>query len=190
MLRNKSAALLVAATLVGAGTAVASSAPSTAANGPGTEAQLINTDREWIALVQNSESKKVGKLISSDFQMTHGDQWTYGEPPLFAENREAYLKRIAIPNYYSCSALDNIQVELHKTSALTYGRNLVGFTANKGKPNAYFVIWYVHLYEKKGSKWLLASQRTVRGPHYGATPAEALEGTGPASSALVCPDVP
>jgi hypothetical protein len=178
--------LVLAAVLGGVVTTAGSSSAVGPRGGPSTEAQLIGLDQKVAALAVQGRSREVGKLLSPDFHMTHGDQWTYGEEPLFQDTRESYLTRISDPDFYSCLVVGDVEVEAHRDVAMTYGRMLTAYTANIGQPNAYFVIWYIHLYEKKNGKWFYASQRTVKGPHFGATEAEALAGMGPANSELTC----
>ena len=66
-------------------------------------------------------------------------------------------------------------------------RYLASQVANVGTSRAYFTVWYERVYEKHGNDWIYLSHRTVKGPHFGATPEEAKQDMGPADPALTCP---
>lgn len=174
----------IAAALVLSGTAAV--AAPVAFSKPSDEEQVLGLDQWFGDVVVAGDAETADEFLSPDFSMTHGDQWTYGEKPSLVDTKETFLPRVA-SKAYLCIQFDNVKTEMHGDVAITYGRYLASQAANVGTPRAYFSVWYERVYEKHGNKWVYLSHRTVKGPHFGATVAEALADMGPANPNLTCP---
>lgn len=191
-MKKSTRAILSAAVAVGlvlSGSAALASQPHGAGHGHkhlSDKEQVLQLDQKVGDLVVAGDTKAVDKILSPDFQMTHGDQWTYGEKPSLVDTKATFLPRVT-SKAYLCIQFDDIQVEMHGDVAITYGRYLASQRANVGTPNAYFSVWFERVYEKKGNHWIYLSHRTVKGPHFGATVAQALQDMGPADPNLTCP---
>lgn len=177
----------VAASLIFSGSAAvaAQDHPAHAPKPKSAQEQVLAFEKEFSARVVAGDVRAVDKMLAPDFQMTHGDQWTYGETPSAVDDRTAFLARVASMSY-GCFEFDNVKTEMHGNVAITYGRYLGTVPMWAGTDKAFFSVWYERVYEKHGHSWTYLSHRTVKGAHYGATAAQALEGMGAPDPALTC----
>ncbi|SDM02491.1 nuclear transport factor 2 family protein [Nonomuraea jiangxiensis] len=182
----------VTRTAVAAASACALLLVGTAANAgaspggkPTDEQSVIDFEHRFADWVVAGDVDAVDRVLAPDFQMTHGDQWTNGGTPSAVDDRQTFLGRVAGKSY-GCFEFDNVKTEMHGKVAITYGRYLGTVPMWAGTPRAFFSVWYERVYQKHGNSWTYLSHRTVKGAHYGATAAEALDGMGPANPSLTC----
>jgi hypothetical protein len=182
VIRTAVAATFAGALLLGGAAASASDSSGRTATD---EESVINFEHQFAGWVVAGDVDAVDRVLDPNFQMTHGDQWTNGGTPSAVDDRDAFLGRVANKSY-GCFEFDNVKTEMHGDVAITYGRYLGTVPMWVGTPRAFFSVWYERVYQKHGNSWTYVSHRTVKGAHYGATAAEALDGMGPADPALTC----
>ena len=137
-----------------------SAAPESAA-----AAEVLALERKIEDAVVRGDVSFVDSVLASDFSFVHGDAWTTGGKPLAADDKAAFLKRVASKEYL-VHDLDAVKVEVHGDIVITYGRYVslfmpAGRNAAPGKLNS---IWFERVYAKRNGQWQFLSHRTVHGP--------------------------
>jgi len=148
-----------------------SAGPAAAAHRTAGEAsdaeQVLALEREIGRAIVRGDAAFFDSVTAPDFVMTHGDAWTRGAPPALVDDKQSFLKRVASRSYAVHDYVDDsVKVEMHGDVALTYGR-YIGQIPGSRPERAWFSVWYVKVYEKRGARWMYVSHRTVRGAKYG-----------------------
>ena len=139
---------------------------------------ILNQDVQKIAdAVVASDVAYVDSVLSPDFVMVHGDQWTVGGEPLLIDDKQSFLRRVA-NQYYATIQFDSVRAEMHGDVAITYGRYVASIRANAGTDRAWFYVWYERVFAERDGRWMYLSHRTVHGPIFGPS-RESLSGRTP-----------
>jgi len=128
-------------------------------------AEVLALEKKIEDAVVRGDIAFVDSVLASDFSFVHGDAWTTGGKPLAADDKAAFLKRVASKEYL-VHDLDGVKVEVHGDLVITYGRYVSlfmpqGRDAAPGKLNS---IWFERVYAKRNGQWQFLSHRTVHGP--------------------------
>jgi uncharacterized protein DUF4440 len=157
------AALLVAAAI---GQRAAAQAPTTGLSADA--ADVLGLEQKVEEAVVKGDVTFFERVSTPDFTFVHGDGWTTGGAPLAADDKAAFLKRIAGKEYL-VHDLDRVKTEMHGDVAITYGRYVSLFVPKAPSPNAatprLTSIWFERVYAKRDGQWKFVSHRTVHGPN-------------------------
>ena len=136
--------------------------------GSAAEAEVLAMDQKVADAVLAGDVAYVDSVLSPDFVMVHGDQWTVGGEPLLTDDKQSFLRRVA-NKYYTAIQFDSVRAEMHGDVAITYGRYVASIRANAGTDRAWFRVWYERVYAVRDGRWMYLSHRTVHGPIFGPT---------------------
>ena len=145
--------------------------------GSATEAEILLIDQKIADAVVAGDVAYVDSVLSPDFVMVHGDQWTVGGEPLLIDDKQSFLRRVA-NQYYATIQFDSVRAEIHGNVAITYGRYVAAIRANAGTDRAWFYVWYERVCAERDGRWMYLSHRTVHGPIFGPS-RESLSGRTP-----------
>jgi len=130
-------------------------------------AKVLALERDIGHAIVGGDAAYFDRVTAPDFVMTHGDAWTRGGPPALVDDEQSFMKRVASRSYAVHDFVDeSVNVEMHGDVALTYGR-YIGHIPSSRPERAWFSVWYLKVYEKRGGQWIYVSHRTVRGAKYG-----------------------
>jgi Domain of unknown function (DUF4440) len=154
------------------GSAQAAAAPAetparSAATAAGAAAEVLALEREVEEAIVRGDVAFVDRVTPDDFTFVHGDAWTHGGQPFAADDKNAFLQRVA-EREYLVHDLDRVQVELHGDVAITYGRYVSLFVPqdrDTAVPPRLSSIWFERVYARRGGQWQFLSHRTVHGPN-------------------------
>jgi endonuclease/exonuclease/phosphatase family metal-dependent hydrolase/ketosteroid isomerase-like protein len=136
--------------------------------GSAAEAEVLAMDQKIADAVVAGDVAYVDSVLSPDFVMVHGDQWTVGGEPLLIDDKQSFLRRVA-NKYYAVIQFDSVRAEMHGDVAITYGRYFASLRANAGTDRAWFYVWYERVFAERDGRWMFLSHRTVHGPIFGPT---------------------
>lgn len=110
---------------------------------------LASLDATIERAVVQGDTAALDTLYSTDFRFTHSTG--------MADGRTEWLQRaVARPSPFRSRTVDSVAVEIHGSVALTSGRlTVVPSTAPA------YIVRYVRLYAKEGTRWKLKSHRSV-----------------------------
>ena len=156
--------------------AVTAAQPPAAATRPGAAgagepagpaAEVLALERQIEEAVVRGDVAFVDRVTPADFRFVHGDAWTHGGQPFAADDKAAFLERVA-GKEYPVHDLDRVQVEMHGDVAITHGRYVSLFVPRNRDPAAaparLSSIWFERVYARRAGRWLFLSHRTVHGP--------------------------
>ncbi len=133
----------------------------------GPAAEVLAFEREVEEAVVRGDVAFVERATAADFRFVHGDGWTHGGQPLAADDKAAFLRRVANREYL-VHDLDDIKVEMHGDVAITYGRYVSLFAPRNrdaSAPARLSSIWFERVYARRNGEWRFLSHRTVHGPN-------------------------
>ena len=134
--------------------------------GSAAEAEVLAMDQKIADAVVAGDLAYVDSVLSPDFVMVHGDQWTVGGEPLLIDDKQSFLRRVANKSYAAIQ-FDSVRAEMHGDVAITYGRYVASLRANAGTDRAWFYVWYERVFAERDGRWMFLSHRTVYGPIFG-----------------------
>ena len=160
-------AVLLAAFVGAVGTQSIAAAPVQSI-GSAAEAEILAIDQKVADAVVAGDVAYVDGVLSPDFVMVHGDQWTVGGEPLLIDDKQSFLRRVANKSYAAIHS-DSVPAEMPGDVAITHGRYVASLRASAGTDRAWFYVWYERVYAERDGRWMFLSHRTVHGPVFGPT---------------------
>ena len=121
---------------------------------------VLELDRQAELALNRADVEFLGrKVFADDLIFTHGDAWTRANTTGNTNTKTVWLDSIQRNKGQYSEKHANLQrIEMHGDVALVEGRS-----SGKNNGKAY-EIWYLRVYNKRGSEWKLISHKTVRGP--------------------------
>ena len=126
--------------------------------------EILTLEKNIAAEVVDGDVSSVGGSLSSDFMMTHGDDWIRGGRPLLTDTKDSFLTKRVAPKEYLAREIARSKVELHGDVAITYGQYVARLRQPLRPGQDWFSVWYERVWEKQNGKWMFLSHRTVHGP--------------------------
>ena len=136
-------------------------------------AEVLALDEKFAAAVVAGDQTFFEDNASDDFRMWHGDIWTRGGTSPLIDTKQTFSERIRNKQYLEWH-FDSAKAEMHGDVAITYGRYAATLRGSSPE-RAWFAVWFERIYQKRDSRWIFLSQRTVHGASYGPTRASVSE---------------
>ena len=85
------------------------------------ETEILQIDQKTADAVVRGDTALSDSMLAVDFSMVHGDQWTTGGRPLLTDDKESFLRRVAIYVPHRTVRAPNTGSTGHQCSATARG---------------------------------------------------------------------